>query len=93
MLGFLINIFETKTLLPRRPNVSVAARHLYGLAGVAAVVGQNGGDGLQDFARVPPGHHQTEEAGAGQGGDGLSRGVVGSRAPDRGLQQQLEERL
>lgn len=65
--------------------------YLYRLAGVAAVVGEDGRDGLQDFAGVSPGHHQTEEAGAGQGGDGLSRRVVGPRAADRGLQQQLEE--
>lgn len=65
-------------------------RYLYRLAGVAAVVGEDGGDGLQDFAGVAPGHHQAEEAGAGQSGDGLSCRVVGPRAPDCRLQQQLE---
>lgn len=68
-------------------------RYLYRLAGVAAVVGEDGGDGLQDLAGVSPGHHQAEEAGAGQRRDGLARRVVGPRAPDRGLQQQLEKRL
>lgn len=67
--------------------------YLYCLAGMAAVVGEDGGDGLQDFAGVTPGHHQTEEAGAGQSSDGLSCRVIGPCAPDRGLQQQLEERF
>ncbi len=60
---------------------------------MTAVVGEDGRDGLQDFSRVTPGHHQTEEAGAGQSSDGLSRWVIGPRTPDRGLQQQLEKRL
>lgn len=69
------------------------SNYLYCLTGMAAVVGEDGRDGLQDFACVTPGHHQTEEAGTGQGGDGLSCRVIRSCAPDRGLQQQLEERL
>lgn len=69
------------------------SNYLYCLAGMAAVVSEDGRDGLQDFAGVSPGHHQTEEAGAGQGSDGLSCRVIGPCAADRGLQQQLEERL
>ena len=60
---------------------------------MAAVIGENGGNGLQDFARVPPGHHEAEETGARQGRDGLTGRVVGPRAPDCGLQQQLEKGL
>lgn len=60
---------------------------------MAAVVGEDGRDGLQDFSSVSPSHHQTEEAGAGQSRDGLSGRVVWPCAPDRGLQQQLEKRL
>lgn len=57
---------------------------------MAAIVGEDGRHSLQDFAGVSPGHHQTEEAGAGQGSDSLSRRVIGPCASDRGLQQQLE---
>ena len=67
--------------------------YLYWLAGMAAIIGENGRDGLQDFARVSPGHHKTEEAGTGQGCNCLSRWVIGPCAPDRGLQQQLEKRF
>lgn len=67
--------------------------YLYCLAGMAAIVGEDGRDSLQDFASVSPGYHQTEEAGAGQGSDGLSCRVIGSRAPNCGFQQQLKERF
>lgn len=73
-----------------KTTVPFCVSYLYCLAGMAAIVGENSRDGLQDFASVSPGHHKTEEAGAGQGSDGLSRWVVWSRAPDRGLQQELE---
>ena len=66
-------------------NVFKSVNYLYRLARMAAVVGEDGGDGLQYFASVSPGNHQTEEAGAGQSRDGLSCGVIGPRAPDRGL--------
>lgn len=74
-------------------NVLKLVNYLYRLAGMAAVVGEDGRDGLQDFPSVSPGHHQTEEAGTGQSSDGLSCRVIGPCAPDRGLQQQLEKRL
>lgn len=67
--------------------------YLYGLACMAAVVGENGRHGLEDFAGVSPGYHQAKEAGTGQGSDGLSCRVIGPRAPDCGLQQQLEKRF
>lgn len=76
-----------------RSNLFKLVNYLYRLAGMAAVVGEDGRDSLQDFASVSPGHHQTEEAGAGQSSDGLSCRVIGPCAPDRGLQQQLEKRL
>ena len=60
---------------------------------MAAIVGEDGRNSLQDLASVTPGHHQTKEAGAGQGSDGLSCWVIGPCAPDCGLQQQLEKRL
>ena len=60
---------------------------------MAAIVGEDGRHGLQDFAGVAPGHHQTEEAGAGQGGDGLSCWIIRPCAADCGLQKQLEKRL
>lgn len=60
---------------------------------MAAVVGEDGRDGLQDFASVSPGDHKTEEAGTGQSSDGLSCRVIWPCAPDRGLQQQLEKRF
>lgn len=59
--------------------------YLYCLAGMAAIVCEDGRDGLQDFASVSPGYHQTEEAGAGQGSDGLSCRVIWPCAPNRGL--------
>lgn len=74
-------------------NLFKLVNYLYRLAGMAAVVGEDGRDGLQDFASVSPGHHQTEEAGAGQSSDGLSCRVIRPCASDRGLQQQLEKRL
>lgn len=67
--------------------------HLYCLAGMAAIVGEDGRDSLQGFACVSPGHHQAEETGTRQGGECLAGGVIGPRAPHRGLQQQLEQRL
>lgn len=67
--------------------------YLYCLAGMAAVVGEDGRDGLQDFASVSPGDHEAEEAGTGQSSDGLSCWVIWPCAPDRGLQQQLEKRF
>ena len=67
--------------------------YLYRLTGMAAVVGEDGRHSLQDFTGVSPGHHQTEEAGAGQGSDGLSCRVIGPCAPDCGFQQKLEKRL
>lgn len=70
-----------------------STNYLYRLAGVAAIIGENGWDGLQDFARVSPGHDKTEEAGAGQSSDFLSRWVIRPCASDRGLQQQLEKRF
>lgn len=66
---------------------------LYCLARVAAIVGEDCRNCLQDFAGVSPGYHQTEEAGAGQGSDGLSRWVVRACAPHGGLQQQMKKRL
>lgn len=74
-------------------NLFKFVKYLYRLAGMTAIVGEDGRHSLQDFAGVSPGHHKTEEAGAGQGGDGLSCRIIGPCAPDCGLQQQLEKRL
>lgn len=60
---------------------------------MAAIVGEDCRNCLQDFARVSPGYHQTEEAGAGQGSNGLACWVIWACAPHRGLQQQLKKRL
>lgn len=80
-------------MLNRFELCGTASSHLDCLAGMTAVVGEYGGDGLQGLARVSPGHHQAEEAGTGQGGEGLPRGVVHPRAAHCCLQQQLEQRL
>lgn len=74
-------------------NLFKLVKYLYRLAGMAAIVGEDSRDSLQDFASVSPGHHQAEEAGAWQGSDSLSCRVIGPCAPDCGLQQQLEKRF
>lgn len=60
---------------------------------MATIIGENGGDSLQDFACISPCHHEAEKACTGQSGDVLSSWVVRPCAPHRGLQQQLEKRL
>ena len=80
-------------MLNRFELCDTASAHLDILAGMTAVVGEDGGDGLQGLACVSPGHHQAEEAGTGQGGEGLPSRVVHPRAAHCRLQQQLEQRL
>lgn len=80
-------------MLNRFELCGTASSHLDCLAGMTAVVGEYGGDGLQGLARVSPGHHQAEEAGAGESGEGLPRGVIHPCAMHRCLQQQVEQRL
>lgn len=60
---------------------------------MAAIVGEDCRNCLEDFTSVSPGYHQAEEAGAGQGSDGLSCWVIWACAPHSGLQQQLKKRL
>lgn len=87
------HVKRVKTHVYNQSNLFELVAYLYCLAGMTAIICKNGRNCLEDLPRVSPGHHQTEEAGTGQRSDGLSRWVIGSCAPNRGLQQQLEKRL
>lgn len=69
------------------PDLLELVAYLYCLAGMTPVIGEDGRDGLEDLARVSPGHDQTEEAGTGQRSNGLSCWVIGPCTPHRSLQQ------
>jgi len=68
-------------------------KYLNSLASVAAIVGEDGRDGLQCPSCLSPGSHQTKETSAGKCCQRLSCAVVHSSTSNSDFQKELEERL
>lgn len=59
-----MNYADAQSSFQMQSNLFKLLKYLYCLTGMAAIVGENSRDGLQDFASVSPGHHQAKKAGA-----------------------------